>query len=122
MNIPENEKTDAMAKLKKTLLKIKKLFTFFDIINNEIVLKILEKWKNQWKNTISKNFTYFTFNTSPGQRNIKTLSKLIKNKLLYFTIMQLKIEHEYFKSFQFKLSNWTQSFRIENDLCFKCQT
>ena len=34
----------------------------------------------------------------------------------------MKIKHEYFKSFQFKLSNWTQSFRIENDLCPKCQT
>ena len=51
---------------------------------------------------------------------LTTLFKMIKNKLLFFTIMQLKTEHGYFQSFQYKLSNWTWNFRVENDLCSEC--
>ena len=44
-NIPGNEKADALAKLMQTLSKTKELLTSFGIINNEIALKILKKWK-----------------------------------------------------------------------------
>ena len=98
----------------------KKFHYFFDVINNKIAMQIFKKWKKQWKHIFFKNVTYFTFNMLFGQRNIKKLFKIMKNKLLFFTIMQLKIGHEYFKSFQCKLLNWTWNFKIENDLCSAC--
>ena len=99
MDIPGNVKADTMAKLGQLLSKTKELFIFFDIINNRIALQILKKWKKQWKHIFFKNSTYFTFNMLLGQRNIKTLLKMTKNKLRFFTIMQLKSEHEYFEFF-----------------------
>ena len=32
----------------------------------------------------------------------------------------MKIGHEHFKSFQYKLLNWTWNCRIENNLCLEC--
>ena len=54
MNISGNEKADAMTKLKQTLSKIKVLFTFFDIINNEIAQKISKNGKINGKTPFLK--------------------------------------------------------------------
>ena len=120
MEIPNNEKNDFMTKLRQTLSNTKIISISFNLIKNQISQSILNKWKEKWKNTSFKNIEYLKFKILPGQRNIKHLFKMIKKKILFFIIMQLKIGHEYFKSYQYKLSNWLQNHKIDDDLCFKC--
>ena len=108
-----------LAKLGQTLIKVEKIPVSYKSITNNIAKSISDTWKNKWKNTQLKNITYLSFNMLPGQRNIKHLSK-ITNKLQFSTIMQLKIGHGYFKSYQYKRSIWTRENRIEDDLCPKC--
>ena len=82
--------------------KIENLSLSFDFIKNKIKQKTLENWKNQWKLTKIKNPQYRLFDMQPGQQNVKFLSKIF-NKLIFFIILRMKIEYEYFR-FQKKLS------------------
>lgn len=52
----------------------------------------------------------------PGQQNVKFLSK-ISTKLVFSTILQMKIGHGYFRSFQRKLSIWMNNDKFSDNLC-----
>ena len=76
MDIPGNEKTNSMTKLKQLLSKKKELYIFFDVINNKITLQILKKWKKRWKHIFSKTSHISHSTCYPNNAISKHYSKL----------------------------------------------
>ncbi len=68
---------------------------------------------NSWKNNCKKEKHYEKFNTIFEDSKIQLLSKKF-TKHVISTIMQLKFEHEYFKSYLVRLSNYETKKCNEN--------
>ena len=103
--IDENEKTDQMAKLRQNNAKIEKLLTTFDYLRNQVIHGVRNQWDQNWRNSKTKKQHYSKFNTSPRDPRIEILSSVDK-KLVFATIMQLKLKHGYFRSYLNRLPNY----------------
>ena len=80
------------------------------------VQKTIETWKNQWKKQQKKDRQYQKLDVIPGHQNLKYLSS-ITDKLTVVTVMQLKFEHGYFRSFQKQLDHWKNQSSTHNEKC-----
>ena len=102
-NILGNALADKYAKNAHSLEKTEKIPLSIDFLVKKVNEKSLHQWKNQWTNSKKKGSEYRKFDVTPGNKNIKFLSK-ITDKLIFATMIQLKFGHGYLRDFQRKLS------------------
>ncbi len=82
-------------------------------MNDQITKYNRQRWLNSWKNNSKKDKHYEKFDTISKDSKIQLLSKKF-TKHVISTIMQLKFEHEYFKSYLVRLSNYETKKCNEN--------
>jgi hypothetical protein len=113
-NILENEKTDQLARsVFSSSIIARDRFLSFKYLNNQIINYNRQQWLKAWKNNSKKEKYYEKFNTISRNSKLQLLSKKY-TKHVISTIMQLKLEHEYFKSYLVKLSNYETKKCNEN--------
>lgn len=116
MDICGNEAADKLAKAGQNLPIVENLPISYDCIKNQIKQNSISSWENQWAKSKVKNSQYRILGTVPGSSNLKYLSS-ITDKLTFATIIQLKIGHGYFRSFQRKLSIWKRNNDFSDNFC-----
>jgi ribonuclease HI len=105
-NIPENEKADQLAKSIFSSSTIAgDRFLSFKYLKNQITEHNHQRWLHYWKNHSKTEKHYEKFETRSEDSKIQLLSKKF-TKHVISTIMQLKLEHEYFKSYLVRLLNY----------------
>ncbi len=116
-NISENEKANQLAKsIFSSSIITRNRFLSFKYLNNQITKHNHRKWLEIWKNDLKKDKHYEQFDTILENSKIQLLSKKF-TKHVISTIMQLKLEHEYFKSYLVRLSNYETKKCNENCSC-----
>ena len=109
MNIKENELANKIIKKEIELQYItSKSYIFLAFIKRKIRETGLIDWNNIWLESKSKGKHYKQFECKP---NWKSSIKIVK-KQIFSSFFQLKIGHEYFKSY---LNKVTDSYP---DVCF----
>jgi hypothetical protein len=88
-------------------------FISFKFLNDQITKYNCQRWLKSWKNNTKKNKHYEKFDTISKDSKIQLLSKKF-TKHVISTIMQFKFEHEYFKSYLIRLSNYETKKCNEN--------
>jgi hypothetical protein len=88
-------------------------FLSFKHLKNQIIEHNHQRWLQNWKNNSKKDKHYELFDTKSEDSKIKLLSKKF-TKHVISTIMQLKLEHDYFKSYLIRLSNYDTKICNEN--------
>lgn len=103
INIPGNDLADLAAKQGAQVQKKAESDTFTSIHSLKIKVKqqTLLEWKQAWNSSSSKGKHYQQFQTEPGNKKHKVLTKA--DKLTFATFMQLKLGHGYFKSYLARL-------------------
>jgi ribonuclease HI len=113
-NISENEKADQLTKsvfLSNIIARDR--FLLFKYLNSQIIEHNHQKWLHTWKNNSKKSKHHEKFETISEDSKIRLMSKkFIKH--VSSTISQLKLEHEYFKSYLVRLSNYETKKCNEN--------
>ncbi len=113
-NIPENEKANQLAKsIFSSSIITRDRFLFFKYLNSQITEYNNQKWLNAWKNNSKKSKHYEKFDTKSEDSRIQFLSKKFTKNVISI-IMQLKLEHDYFKSYLIRLSNYETKKCNEN--------
>jgi ribonuclease HI len=113
-DISENVKANQLAKLMfSSSIITRDKFISFKFLNDQITKYNRQKWLKSWKNNTKKNKHYEKFDTISKDSKIQLLSKKF-TKHVISTIMQLKFEHEYFKSYLIRLSNYETKKCNEN--------
>ena len=77
-----------------------------------------EKWNEMWQKNSKKGKHYELHNSNPQQTFFKNFSNY--EKLLFSIFLQMKIEHEYFKSYLYRLSAYESNQC--NEECSETQT
>ena len=99
--ISGNLQADEQAK--KGLKKIENQDSFmsFQYLNKRIESDKVEKWNSMWQNNTKKGKYYKLHNSNPQQTFFKNFSN--REKLIFSTFLQMKIEHDFFKFYFHKL-------------------
>ncbi len=119
-DISQNEKANQLARSVFSSSTITRdRFLSFKFLNDQITEQNRQRWLNSWKINTRKGKLYEKFDTILEDSKIQLLSKKF-TKHVIFTIMQLKFEHEYFRSYLVKLSNYETNKCNEN--CNSIQT
>jgi ribonuclease HI len=114
VDILKNEKANQLAKSVFSSSTITRdRFLLFKFLNDQITKHNRQKWLNSWKINSKKEKLYEKFDTILEDSKIQFLSKKF-TKHVISTIMQLKFEHEYFKSYLVRLSNYETNKCNEN--------
>ena len=112
MNIKSNELADQAAKKETELQKVNtEKYVFFSFIKRKIKESALIKWQEKYAKT-NKNKFYSQFQYFPRWNAYK---KTVKKKT-WSAFIQLKLDHEYFKSYLVRLSEYT------TNRCLICDT
>jgi ribonuclease HI len=113
-DISENEKANQLAKSVFSSSTITRdRFLSFKFLNDQITKHNRQRWLNSWKINSKEEKLYEKFDTIFENLKIQFLSKKF-TKHVISTIMQLKFEHEYFKSYLVRLSNYETNKCNEN--------
>ncbi len=113
-NISENEKADSLAKsVFNSDIIARDRFISFKFLNNQILEHNKNQWIQQWNQNLKKRKTYESFNTQSDDSKIKWLSKKFTKHVISI-IIQLKTEHDYFKSYLIRLSKYDTKKCNEN--------
>jgi ribonuclease HI len=113
-DISENEKANKLAKsIFSSSTITRNRFLSFKFLNNQITEHNHQRWLNNWKINSKKKKHYEKFDTILENSKIQLLSKKF-TKHVISTILQLKFEHEYFKSYLVKLSKYETNKCNEN--------
>ena len=103
MNIKENELADKAAKkeikLQRTAIES---YIFIAFIKRKIKKSALIDWNNIWQASKAKEKHYSQFEC---KSKWKTKAKTLK-KQIWSTYIQLKLDHDYFKFYLNRLSNY----------------
>ena len=99
--ISGNLQADEQAK--KGLKKIENQDNFmsFQYLNKRIESDKVEKWNSMWQNNTKKGKYYKLHNSNSQQTFFKNFSN--REKLIFLTFLQMKIEHDFFKSYLHRL-------------------
>ncbi len=105
-NIIENEAVNQLIKdaaWKRSTIDIRKRI-IMSFIKKQIDKEIKEQWLSAWNNSIKKENQYqkHTARVNLSYRSLKKLQKI--NRLTFSTFIQLKMKHDYFKSYLHRLS------------------
>src|SRR5438046_7251576 len=112
MNIKDNELANQAAKKETELQKIStEKYVSFSFIKRKIKESALLEWQEEYIK-INKGKFYSQFQCFPRWNAYK---KTVKKKI-WSAFMQLKLGHEYFKSYLIRLSDYS------TDRCFVCGT
>ena len=105
-DIIKNEAVNQLIKdmtWKRLIIDIRKR-TIMSFIKKQIDKEIKEQWLIAWNNSIKKENQYQK-HTAKVNLNYKSLKKLWKiDRLTFSTFIQLKMRHDYFKSYLHRLS------------------
>ncbi len=105
-DIIKNETVNQLIKdmtWKRLIIDIRKR-TIMSFIKKQIDKEIKEQWLIAWNNSIKKENQYQK-HTAKVNLNYKSLKKLWKiDRLTFSTFIQLKMRHDYFKSYLHRLS------------------
>ena len=107
-NITENEIADKIAKTGHNQILVESSAITFDYVKDQINQNMLTTWTNQWQQCKSKGKYYEKFEMKPGISRFYYLSNNC-SKLIFATIMQLKFEHGYFRSYLHRLKDFNSS-------------
>jgi len=88
---------------KRSTINIRKRI-IMSFIKKQIDKEIKEQWLIAWNNSIKKENQYqkHTARVNLSYRSLKKLRKI--NRLIFSTFIQLKMRHDYFKSYLHQLS------------------
>ncbi len=88
---------------KRSTINIRKR-TIMNFIKKQIDKEIKEQWLITWNNSIKKENQYqkHTARVNLSYRSLKKLQKI--DRLMFSTFIQLKMKHDYFKSYLHRLS------------------
>src|SRR5204862_7372369 len=113
MNIKKNKLADKAAK-KKTKLQRTVIESYISIayIKRKIKESALIDWTSIWQASKAKEKQYNQFECKPKW---KTKTRTLK-KQIWFTYIQLKLDHGYFKSYLNRISNY------DSNICQFCNT
>ncbi len=105
-DIIENEAVNQLIKdmtWKRLIIDIRKR-TIMSFIKKQINKEIKEQWLIAWNDSIKKENQYqkHTARVNLSYRSLKKLQKI--NKLMFSIFIQLKMRHDYFKSYLHQLS------------------
>ncbi len=105
-NIIKNEAVNQLIKdaaRKRLTIDIRKR-TIMSFIKKQINKEIKKQWLIAWNNSIKKENQYqkHTARVNLSYRSLKKLQKI--NRLTFSTFIQLKMKHDYFKSYLHQLS------------------
>ncbi len=105
-DIIENEAVNQLIKdatWKRSTINIRKR-TIMSFIKKQIDKEIKEQWLMTWNNSIKKENQYqkYTARVNLSYRSLKKLRKI--DRLTFSTFIQLKMKHDYFKSYLHRLS------------------
>ncbi len=105
-DIVENEAVNQLIKdatWKRSTIDIRKR-TIMSFIKKQIDKEIKEQWLIAWNNSIKKENQYqkHTARVNLSYRSLKKLRKI--DRLTFSTFIQLKMRHDYFKSYLHRLS------------------
>ncbi len=105
-DIIENEAVNQLIKdvtWKRSTIDIRKR-TIMSFIKKQIDKEIKKQWLIAWNNSIKKENQYqkHTARMNLSYRSLKKLRKI--NRLTFSTFIQLKMRHDYFKSYLHQLS------------------
>ncbi len=105
-DIIKNEAVNQLIKdmtWKRLIIDIRKR-TIMSFIKKQIDKEIKEQWLIAWNNSIKKENQYqkYTARMNLNYRSLKKLRKI--NRLMFSTFIQLKMRHDYFKSYLHRLS------------------
>ncbi len=105
-NIIENEKADQLIKIAaqevSVINNMKAIIISF--VKKQICKKMKLQWLEIWKSSIKKGNQYrkIISNVNLSHKSLKELRKI--DKLTFSTFIQLKMRHDYFKSYLHRLS------------------
>jgi len=112
MNITDNELADQTAKRETELQKSStEKYVSLSYIKRKIKESVLSEWQEEYAKTKKSKF-YSQFESRPRWKAFK---KTVKKKI-WSAFMQLKINHDYFKSYLVRLSDYL------TDKCLVCGT
>jgi len=105
-NIIENETVNQLIKdaaRKRSTINIRKRI-IMNFIKKQIDKEIKEQWLIAWNDCIKKENQYqkYTARMNLSYRSLKKFRKI--NRLTFSTFIQLKMRHDYFKSYLHRLS------------------
>ncbi len=88
---------------KRSIIDIRKRI-IMSFIKKQIDKETKEQWLIAWNNSIKKENRYqkYTARVNLSYRSLKKLQKI--NRLMFSTFIQLKMKHDYFKSYLHQLS------------------
>ncbi len=113
-DISENEKADQLAKsIFSSNIIARDRFLSFKYLKDQITEYNHQRWSKYWTNLVKKDKHYEKFDTKSEDSKIQLLSKKF-TKHVISTIMQLKLEHDYFKSYLIRLSHYDTKKCNEN--------
>ena len=93
-------------------------FMSFQYLNKKIEENKIRKWNLMWQKNVKKNKYYEVHNSTSQQTFFKKFSN--KEKSIFSTFLQMKTEHDYFKSYLCRLFEY-ESNRC-NEKCNEKQT
>ncbi len=100
-NIIENEKADQLIKSTAQELSVinNKKAIIISFIKKQICKEMKLQWLNVWKSSIKKRNQYrkHILNVNLNQKSLKDLRKI--DRLTFSIFIQLKMRHDYFKSY-----------------------
>ena len=91
---------------------------FFQYLNKRIDEKKFERWNSMWQKNLKKGKYYRIHCSNPQQTFFKKFSN--SEKLLFSTFIQMKMRHEFFKSYFCRLFAYESNRCNEN--CNEIQT
>ncbi len=117
-SIIENEKADQLIKSAAQELSVidntKAIIISF--VKKQICKEMKLQWLNVWKSSIKKGNQYWKhiLNVNLSHKSLKDMRKI--NKLTFSILIQLKMRHDYFKSYLHRLSenNLNKCYEICN--------
>ena len=117
-NISGNLQADKQAKKGLELIENRDDLMSIQYLNKRIEHDKFEKWNVMWQNNSKKDKSYEVHNSNSQQTFFKQFSN--SEKLLLSIFLQMKIEHDYFKSYLCRLLAY-ESNRC-NEECNETQT
>jgi hypothetical protein len=88
-------------------------FTSFKFLKNRIIESSLNQWRSKWIRSSKKRKHSQIFDIKSEERKIKLLSNRF-DKLIISTLMQMKFEHDFFKSYLVRLPKYDSKNCNEN--------
>ena len=115
MNIEENELADKAAKKETKLKKIAaESYISLAFIKRKVKESAITEWSQIWQNSEKKEKHYSQFKCKSKWK----IEAKIRKKQLWSTYIQLKLKHDYFKSYLNRLSNRLSNY--DSDICQFC--